>query len=331
MGLTELDEAEYEEFLKIMVEENPSSALAKHLCGRHEAIKEINNNNNNSLVLSPEKLQKIIDCQKSSELLSVLKNFKIGHIQNCCVETFSRLSMDASTICLKSTEFYSVWLAERENRITASRAYSLFTYFSNKNPDWKKKSNDYFYGSSFSNDDTKYGLEQETYAREIYENLMSMEVVQCGLVISELNPWLGCSPDGIVFENNKPFKLIEIKCPKEGKRKGIEDTVKSIKWLTEEHGEVTLKSKHMYYAQIQISMAILNLSSTDFIIYSSFDKNIKIIPVSFNEKFTKHLLITLKKVYFKKMIHNICIKQKEESEKQKNNKNTVIVTYKFYF
>lgn len=227
------------------------------------------------------------------------------------------MSTDALTICLKSTELYSVWLAERELRITASRAYSLFTYYSNKNPDWKKKSNDYFYSPSFSNENTKYGLEQETYARETYANLMSMEIVECGLVISELNPWLGCSPDGIAFKDNKPFKLIEIKCPKEGKRNGIEETVKAIKWLTEQHGEVTLKVKHMYYAQVQISMAILNLPSTDFIIYSSFDKQIKIIPISFNVKFTKHLLRTLKKVYFKKMIHNICLKQQEKNEKQK--------------
>lgn len=188
--------------------------------GRHATLQEINHDDNNNLLLRPENIEAIIINQKTSQLLTDVKNFhKIDPIDTCCSAVFNRLSADAITICSKSTEFYSVWLSERENRITASRAYSLYTYFFNKKPDWRKKSTDYFYSSSFSNENTKYGLEQEAYAREAYESFMSMEVVQCGLVISELNPWLGCSPDGIVFENNKPWKLIEIKCPKEGKKK----------------------------------------------------------------------------------------------------------------
>ncbi|XP_074115343.1 uncharacterized protein LOC141538025 [Cotesia typhae] len=232
---------DYEEnFRKIMVEDNPLSALAKHMSGRHATLQEINHDDNNNLLLRPENIGAIIINQKTSQLLTDVKNFhKIDPINTCCSAVFNRWFADAITICSKSTEFYSVWLSEREHCITASRAYSLYTYFFNKKPDWRKKSTDYFYSSSFSNENIKYELEQETYAREAYESCMSMEVVQCGLVISELNPWLGCSPDGIVFENNKPWKLIEIKCPKEGKKKNIDDTVKSIKWLTNEHGALT--------------------------------------------------------------------------------------------
>ena len=203
-------------------------------------------------------------------------------------------------------ELYSVWLSERQFRITASNAYSLFTYRNNKSPDWEKKSNAYFYGASFSNANTKYGLENEPFAREAYKNLMSVEVVECGLVVSKTNPWLGCTPDGIVFKDGKLFKLIEIKCPKVGKKHNVDDLVQLLTWIEKKDGQLTLREKHLYYAQIQISMAILNLQSTDLIIYSSFDKTIKIIPISFNYKYTSHLLFSLKTLYFNKMLHNIC-------------------------
>src|SRR5436190_3343406 len=109
---------------------------------------------------------------------------------------------------------------------------------------------------------------------------MSTELVECGLIVSKDNPWLGYSPDGIVFENNKPFKLIEIKCPYEGKKKGINEVINSIKWLTKENDQLSLKKHHSYYAQVQIGMAVLNLPLTDFVIYTPFDKGLKILSIS---------------------------------------------------
>lgn len=52
----------------------------------------------------------------------------------------------------------------------------------------EKKSLKYFYGSDFSNSFTKHGLENEPLAREAYQELMSMEVVECGLIVSKDNP-----------------------------------------------------------------------------------------------------------------------------------------------
>lgn len=230
-------------------------------------------------------------------------------LKPCCDEILSYLSRDVHTICTESHELYSVWQKERKFRITANDAYRLHTYHKNKNPDWEKKSLDYFFVASFSNAHTKYDLDNEPLAREAYEKIMGVKVIQCGLIVSKTNPWLGCSPDGIVLQDDKPFKVIEIKCPKEGKTNSADETVKHIKWLEMKHDQITLKKKHLYYAQIQIIMAIVNVPSTDFLIYSSLEKTVKRIPISFDKKYTEDLLFSLKFIYFNFMIHNICKKK----------------------
>lgn len=159
---------------------------------------------------------------------------------------------------------------------------------------------------------TKHGLEYEPIARKVYEDLISSKVVECGLIVSKENQWLACSPDGILFLNNKPFKLIEIKCPYEGRKRRMSEVINTIKWLERKNDQLTLKQRHAYYAQIQISMAILNLQSTDFIIYTPFDNNLITLSISFDEEYAKDILWSLKKIYFDKMIHFICEKKREE-------------------
>ncbi|XP_044595874.1 uncharacterized protein LOC123272917 [Cotesia glomerata] len=234
------DNDKYEEFRRILIEDNPLSALAMHM---HDPVQA----ETNKVIISPDKMTAIIKNQQMSELLLKLKNFDIKFTPGeCCRKTLSRLSDDTRKICEDTHEFYSVWIKERQLRITASDAYKLFTYRKNKNPDWKKKSVDYFFGESFSNANTKYGLENESIAREAYEAKMSVEVVHCGLIISKENPWLGGSPDGIIFKNNQPYKILDIKCPVEGKKTSAEDLIKTVKWLEVLNGEVGFKKKHIW-------------------------------------------------------------------------------------
>ncbi|XP_044595530.1 uncharacterized protein LOC123272659 [Cotesia glomerata] len=170
---------EYEEFRRILIEDNPLSALAMHM---HDPVQA----ETNKVIISPDKMTAIIKNQQMSKLLLKLKNFDIKFTTGeCCRKTLSRLSDDTRKICEDTHEFYSVWIKEKQLRITASDAYKLFTYRKNKNPDWKKKSVDYFFGESFSNASTKYGLENESIAREAYDAKMSVEVVHCGLIISK--------------------------------------------------------------------------------------------------------------------------------------------------
>lgn len=59
----------------------------------------------------------------------------------------------------------------------------------------------------------QYGIETEEEARSCYINSNKYTVIKTILIVPKKQPWLGYSPDGIVFIENEPMKLLEIKCP----------------------------------------------------------------------------------------------------------------------
>ncbi|KAL1488169.1 hypothetical protein ABEB36_015127 [Hypothenemus hampei] len=101
----------------------------------------------------------------------------------------------------------------------------------------------------------------------------------------EAFPWLAYSPDGIIISNGVPSALLEIKCPFKERRKYI------------------YKRK----AYILVTNSTWNVKKTFFVFYSSFDKKLFVITVDFNEEYTKKMLEALKKAYFEKMLHEICL------------------------
>ena len=118
----------------------------------------------------------------------------------------------------------------------------------------------------------------------------NLQVFVPGLIVSVLNPWLAYSPDGV-----------------------IDATVKSVigKCLVMIGENIELKKKHQYYGQIQLGMIVTNVKSTYFVIYSHFDKNLFILKVSQDIKFTETMLIALKKIYYGTMLHTICGNQQK--------------------
>lgn len=282
--------------------------------GRHETVQESNNNN---VAIDVKKIEAIFDNQESSKFLCELQKVEINTLQDCCKKTISRLDKNVLDICVKSFEYYSVWQKERQFRITGSNSYALFTYQKNIKPDWKTKSLKYFYPKPINNCYVVHGIDNEPLARKAYEKSISMKVIECGLVVSRNNSWLGYSPDGIVFENDKPIKLIEIKCPYIGKKTCLIEVLNTLKYLVKENnGQFTLKTNHFYYAQVQIGMAVLNLPATDFIIYASFDNKFITISINNDEDYAKKLLFSLKKTYFNIMIHHVCEKENGEVHKR---------------
>lgn len=77
--------------------------------------------------------------------------------------------------------------------------------------------------------------------------------------------------------------------------------------IHEKNGEnYTLKKKHLYYGQIQLSMCILGVDSCDFVLYSSYDKSIYVINVEINLDFYESLLVKLKDAFYNNMQHILC-------------------------
>ena len=61
----------------------------------------------------------------------------------------------------------------------------------------------------FTNDVTKWGVENESKVISKYETLFNKTVSTCSLIANPEWPWLGFIPDGTVQRQ----KAIEIKCP----------------------------------------------------------------------------------------------------------------------
>lgn len=131
----------------------------------------------------------------------------------CCENRYRQIMNEEPEELYAVSQNSPQWHNARQFRITGSRCYEIFTY---GGADWENKSKRYFWPKSFSNKYVKHGLQYESCAREAFISKMGKEVIECGMIISPQNKWLGFSPDGVVMENNQPVALLEIKCLYEG-------------------------------------------------------------------------------------------------------------------
>lgn len=152
-----------------------------------------------------------------------------------------------------------------------------------------------------------HGNAFEGVAKEVYAKETGLYIQDCGLIVCESEPWMAYSPDGIVVKESTVFRLLEIKCPYQIENTENVTLLKKCKFLHLEKNEIKIKKKHQYYAQIQFGMAVLNLKQCDFVIYSNISHSIKILTVDFDDIYVNNLLHTLKNIYFKNMLHEICI------------------------
>lgn len=236
-----------------------------------------------------------------------------AELRPCCKTAYERLQVDklaSINLCVGTASSKNLWEESRRYRITGSRCYEVFTSGQKKDVDWSIKASRYFWPKKFSTSATRHGITNEPHARELYARHFQLNVVEFGLVVNPIHPWLGYSPDGVVFEGDKPTKLIEIKCPVDGGKKGAAELIDQCSFLNVGlQGEVVLKEKHKYYGQVQLGMALLNVLMCDLVIYCPFDSSLAIVPVQYNPLFTKKMLVKLKKDYFQNMQHQICIKE----------------------
>lgn len=175
-----------------------------------------------------------------------------------------------------------IWQSARQCRITASHCYELYTYFYNKNPDWDKKIDKYLNPAFEGNEYTKYGNTFEPVARDLYEKIYG-KVYMTGLIVNPALPWLACSPDGLRISGGQFSILLEIKCPILGKTKSASDLLNNLSYIKcKDDGQLSvhcLNPKHIYYGQVQLSMAILDIDMCHFVIYSSHSNSIFLLEV----------------------------------------------------
>ncbi|CAI6376997.1 unnamed protein product [Macrosiphum euphorbiae] len=177
----------------------------------------------------------------------------------------------------------------------------------NMDEQWALKASRYFWPKLFTNKFVKYGLQYENIARDLYSKEFNTNILECGLVIDVNNPWLGYSPDGVIIDEYfLPIKIIEIKCPFDGKKLGIKDLLNSLKYIVKHpNGSLSLKKPHCYYAQVQMGIVLLNVKECDFIVHSSYENKNAVLKVIYDEDYCKNLFGSLKVIYFERLIHEV--------------------------
>lgn len=113
----------------------------------------------------------------------------------------------------------------------------------------------------------------EPAAVEEYCRVREVNHYPCGFLIHPDAPWMGSTPDGIVYdpEAQTVFGLVEIKCP------NVASYV-DCPYIKISEGTHTLRKSHSYFWQIQGQMLISGLDWCDFVVYTQEDMFIQRIP-----------------------------------------------------
>ncbi|KAK3920156.1 Actin cytoskeleton-regulatory complex protein END3 [Frankliniella fusca] len=213
--------------------------------------------------------------------------------ENIAVTTREALRMNVDTVGQDN----DLWLLFKSNRFTGSICYPLCTYSKNKKPNWTKKFSSTFAPSDVVTKAMQDGISYEGDGRDAYlKKNPNKKIISARIFVHPLVPWLGYSADGIVFENDLPTKLLEIKVPVKGNKFPPNTVQKELEYL-DANGH--LKHKHRYYGQVQLGMALYNLSACDFLNYCICADDIVSDTVMFDETFVLDLLERLATVYFR--------------------------------
>ena len=280
-----LTEDETEKCLQLMTEACPDSALAVHARRKRRTEQpEALLNKRNADVIS-----KIVGA--TCEPLYVRDVLSDSFYVDVVMLTYS----DSEELCRATISQDSArWQHARSMRITASECYSLYTATGGFEEKFARSKVNF--GGTKA---TRFGTANEPAARAMYAARVGAEVHQCGVVVPPMMPWLACSPDGVVVDGEST-KLLEIKCPALCEEVDLLTNVSSKKlpYLVLDGENLTLKKRHKYYAQVQLSMTLLGMPSCDFVIFDKSANDIHVLRVHRDFAFCEDLVRKLGSVYF---------------------------------
>lgn len=204
-----------------------------------------------------------------------------------------------SILISNSKQLSTEWKDERRLRITASKCYEFYTYCNTVKTDiqWAKKINNLIHPKQYVSKHMRYGIDTEQFALDAYIRDSNTNVTKMGLVVHPTACWLGCSPDGVDIENEI---LLEIKCPNLGQELNLNDLQKNLPYLDK---TFQLKTKHIYYGQVQLNLFILNFKMCHFLIYSKAEDKCLCVEVAYDDHFVRNIMIPkLAHTYFTRIL-----------------------------
>lgn len=205
----------------------------------------------------------------------------------------------AASICAQTAGQSSTqWKRERMLRIAGSKCHSLYRFLPSPEHGCQEKIMKLLTQNFGGNDATRHGKACEKPAIEEYASDTRDAVFTAGLMINPVVPWLGFSPDGIVFRHGKPAVLLEIRSPMRGKTETIADLVnqKKVPYILCDGENYTLRPTHSYYSQVQLGLFLLDLQEAHLIVYCEVQS--LVIVVKRCTSFIDSLVKRLQYVYF---------------------------------
>ena len=115
------------------------------------------------------------------------------------------------------------------------------------------------------------GIRNEPIARELYERIYGVKVIEVGLAVPKFDIRIGTAVDGMVDDDG----CIEIKCPAY--------IYPKLKHMSNGDPKTRIYSSH--YDQMQGSMAICNRKWCDYIVYGVEEGKLYVERVSFDHKY----------------------------------------------
>ncbi|KAL1472958.1 hypothetical protein MTO96_022641 [Rhipicephalus appendiculatus] len=186
------------------------------------------------------------------------------------------------------------WHLERRLRVTSSQAHRIKTRMC----DFDALADKLAKPQPFTSAATTYGNLHEPQARQQLSASLRLPISQVGLVIHLEQPWLCCSPDGLISTDNS-FELVEIKCPFSLKNNMLIDHEKQVSYVPYIHyidGRLALKKSHQYYTQVMVMLYVLGLTEAIFFVHS--EKHNISVQVERDDGFLAEVVPKLQKFYF---------------------------------
>lgn len=286
-----------------------TSAIVIAAKGRHGPVKM---KEKTKVTDDDRKIYSLIFEKQDSVLSEMISAYTVNPVQDCCNNILLSLNVNGVSVCESTRNWFAEWMAERKYRITGSICYELYTYVFNLNPDWKSKCDRFIEPKAFKTEATEYGNKYEHQAREVFKaDYPNFKVIETGLVVSQVNPWMAYTPDGVMVKNGVIDSVLEIKCPLQGRSNTIEVVVENLvkskqNCLIKEGENIFINKRHKYYGQVQMGMFILNVKVCYFVIHASCDKKNFTLRVFLDENFLSEMLQKLKTMYYQVLLPEIC-------------------------
>lgn len=94
----------------------------------------------------------------------------------------------------------------------------------------------------------------------------------CGIFVSKENPMLDATPDGLLFDDDRSFSVVEVKCPCSVCNQFISSL--TVQFLVNEgdgSDKLKLKENHDYYYQLQGQLLCTGAKKPYFAVYTLQD------------------------------------------------------------